>query len=88
MKPSQTIMKTPLELELQKLNIVRMAQNKNIEADYFLLKMLNSIMQLESDIVNTEVFQNVFNAFFNFETIQHLKYLPLFECFSFKLWNH
>lgn len=81
-------MKTPVELELEKLDLPKLMEQKNIEADYVLLRVLTEITRQHGEVVNSAVFQNVYQGFNSLINYHHLRYLPLYESFSYALWNN
>lgn len=63
-------------------------QQKNIEVEYHLLRLLNEIVINSPEIVNTPIFLILFNEMMNYEQIEQIKMLPLYEMFGYRLWSN
>lgn len=84
----EVVVKTPIELELEKINLHNLQQYKTIEVEYHLLRLLNQILTNNNEMVNSQLYFKLFNEVLNFDEIDSIKMLPLFEKFSYQLWNN
>ena len=73
-----SIVKTPVELELEKIKLSNFTQFKNIELEYHMLRILNEIMVKDSQLVGGAVFHRIFEELLAFDEIESVRMLPLF----------
>jgi hypothetical protein len=57
---NQPILKTPLELELEKINLLRIEQHHAITPLYYLLKILKQIVSSQPNLAGCSIFHALY----------------------------